>query len=71
MSAEIKPVGDYEKFINQMVADVETMTQGQINACAFCMGGGGAVWSKERLVKELLADLERKTKAPTYIEVMG
>jgi len=64
-------ISDYEKFINQMVADVETMTQGQINACAFCMGGGGAVWSKERLISELRADLERKNKAPQFTEVMG
>ncbi len=66
-----KPPLTFEEHIKQMMATVETMTQDQINACAWCMGGGGAEWTKERLRNELQRELDIKGDKPKYKEVMG
>jgi hypothetical protein len=68
---EPKPPTTFEEHIKNMMAAVETMTQAQINACAWCMGGGGAEWTKPRLLSELQRELDRKGDKPKYTEVMG
>jgi len=68
---ETPPVTTFEQHIKNMMAAAETMTQAQINVCAYCMGGGGAEWTKERLKAELQRELDIKGAQPKYKEVMG
>ena len=66
-----KPATTFDEHIKNMMAAVETMTQAQINACAWCMGGGGAEWTKARLLSELQRELDIKGEKPKFTEVMG
>jgi hypothetical protein len=55
-----------------MMAAVETMTQEQINVCAWCMGADGVGWSKSHLLSKLQQELDRKANiVQIYIEAMG
>jgi hypothetical protein len=51
-----------------MIEAVDTMTQQQIDACAWCMGGGGCDWTKESLKERLIED---RDKQKMFTEVMG
>ncbi len=68
---ENPPVTTFEQHIKNMMTAVETMTQAQINACAYCMGGGGAEWTKTRLLSELQRELDIKGGKPKFKEMMG
>jgi hypothetical protein len=68
---ERTPATTFEEHIKQMMDSIETMTQKQIDTCAWCMGGGGAQWTKERLRSELQRELDIKSSQPKYKEVMG
>jgi len=46
-----------EQYLQSLIVATETMTQAQIDACSWCMGGAGCGWTKEKLKESLESDL--------------
>jgi hypothetical protein len=49
----------FEALIDEMVASLDTLTQTQIDACAWAMGGSGCGWTKENIKAQLLEDNQK------------
>ena len=46
----------FNQLMDKYAAAVNTMTQEQIDACAWIMGGSGVGWTKETLTAEFQAE---------------
>ena len=51
-----------EQFDQRLIAAAKTLTQDQINACAWVMGGSGCGWNKEEVVRALAENVAPKIK---------
>ena len=64
----MKPIKSKEQ-LQKLIDSLDSMTQDQIDACAYCMGASGCGWTKENLKTELESNLNRNQKP--FSEVMG
>jgi hypothetical protein len=42
-----------EEYYKRLLAAAQTLTQDQIEACAWVMGGSGCGWTKEKIIESL------------------
>ena len=69
---KIKPL-TLEEHLAKMIASVESMTQEQIDACAWCMGCSGCGWTKQTIIDHLTTDRTKELQFGRrgFGEVMG
>ena len=47
-----------EEYLTRLSMVAATLSQEQIDACAWVMGGSGCGWTKEKIIQSLLTDLD-------------
>lgn len=48
----------YIEWLQKLIKASETLTQMQIEACAWIMGGSGCGWTKKKMIEDLKTELK-------------
>ena len=55
---EKRKTDSMDEFLNKLAIAAASLTQEQIDACAWVMGGSGADWTKGKIIQSLLTELD-------------